>query len=287
MGHSGESADYVRFIILGHARTGSNMLAFSLNSSPHIICFGEIFLPMRGTIGYFVKGYDNSSVDDRALRNRDFKRFLEERIFCAHPRAIHAVGYKMAYVHFPWFPGLLEWMTGDTELRVLHLKRRNLLRLLVSLRIAQTTGKWMDVQPATIAARLTPVNALRAVRHPLRAADSLRRQLQREKPTREPDRAPVLLKEAECRDFFRDVERDADHYGGLFRHHPCLTLYYEDLLRDYEGVFNQVQAFLDLEPRTLSITTRRQNPEPLHKLIANYGELRAAFEGTPEASFFE
>jgi len=35
--------DYQKFIILGMGRTGSNMLASSLRSHSHIVCYGEIF----------------------------------------------------------------------------------------------------------------------------------------------------------------------------------------------------------------------------------------------------
>ena len=32
---------------------------------------------------------------------------------------------------------------------------------------------------------------------------------------------------------------------------------------------------------------RRQNPEPLRELLANYDELYEAFRGTPYAAFFD
>ena len=35
--------DYARFIVLGHARTGSNMLLSMLNSRPELLVHGEVF----------------------------------------------------------------------------------------------------------------------------------------------------------------------------------------------------------------------------------------------------
>jgi hypothetical protein len=281
------SRDYVRFIILTYARTGSTMFAASLNSSPNIICFRELFNPIMDGIGFHVDGYDNASAQDRALRDQDFAKFLEDRIFCEHPKEIGAVGFKMPYVHFGSVPGLLEWLVGDTDIRVLHLKRRNPLRMLVSLRIAQTTGGWSEDRKGTLASKFRPANAARAARHPLRAANRLRKFLWPKEPPWKSLRAPVTLSEGECRTFFAEIERDSSHYGGLFGGHPQLTLSYEDLVEDRKNAFNQAQSFLGVKPRSLAVTTRRQNPEPLHKLIANHDELYAAFKNTPEAAFFD
>jgi hypothetical protein len=280
------STDYVRFIILSSPRVGSNMLASALNSSRDIICFRELFNAFSGFIDFSVEGYDNASAEDRALRNRDFKEFLQRRIFCQHAEGTRAVGFKMPYVHFRFFPGLLEWLVADGDLRVLHLRRRNLLRMLVSLRIARKTGRWAVDRKGTLLSKFRPSNAARAARHPLRAADRLRRFIQPGEAARESLRGPITLSEQECRDFFAKVERDSDHYGGLFGEHPQLSLYYEDLQADRRRAFDEVQSFLGLKPRPLAITTRRQNPEPLRELIANYDELYTAFRDGPEAVFF-
>jgi hypothetical protein len=281
-----EATTYVRFIILTYARTGSTMFAASLNSSPNIICFRELFNPIMDGIGFYVDGYDNSSAEDRALRDRDFKKFLQARIFCEYPREIRAVGFKMPHVHFRWFPGLLEWLVEHRELRVVHLERRNLLRMLVSLRIAQKTGGWSEDRKVTLASKFRPSNALRAARHPLTAANRLRKFIFPKEPAWKALRAPLTLSEEECRSFFAEVERDSAHYRHLFREHPQLTLFYEDLLQDRKRAFNQAQSFLGGKPRGLSVTTRRQNPEPLRGLLANHEELYTAFKGTPQEAFF-
>lgn len=281
------STEYVRFIILTYARAGSTMLASSLNSSPNIICFRELFNPIMDGIGYHVEGYDNSSAEDRVLRNEDLRKFLRERIFCQHPKAIRAVGFKMPHVHFSSFPGLLEGLVEDTELRVLHLRRRNLLRMLVSLRIAQRTGGWSEDRKATLASKFRLSNVPGAARHPLMATNRLWRFLRPREPAWKSLRVPLTLSETECREFFKEIERDSDYYDGLFHEHPQLTLYFEDLLKDRRAVFNRVQSFLDLKPRPLAVTTRRQNPEPLRDLIANYDELYAAFKDSPEAAYFD
>lgn len=48
-----------------------------------------------------------------------------------------------------------------------------------------------------------------------------------------------------------------------------------------------MQSFLGLTPVTLKIKTARQNPEPLAELIANYDELRDAFQGTEYEAYLD
>src|SRR3990170_2629997 len=69
-------ADYVRFIVLGDARTGSYMLVQALDSHPNITCFSELFYWQLDYVDFNVAAYDNNSPEDRALRDQDFERFL-------------------------------------------------------------------------------------------------------------------------------------------------------------------------------------------------------------------
>ncbi len=95
-----KSGDYVPFIILSDARTGSTMLAQALNSSPHITCFREVFNFLHDFIQSDVEGYDNFSETDLLLRRRDPVRFLDERIFGHYPEGVRAVGLKFHYGQF-------------------------------------------------------------------------------------------------------------------------------------------------------------------------------------------
>ena len=130
------ATDRVRFLILSGPRTGSTMLVSALNSSPEITCFGELFRFMEETVGFGaggfdIAGYDNHSVADLELRNSDFKAFLNQRIF-VEMEGVIATGFKHHYSHFLGFPGLREWLVEQRDMRVLHLRRHNLLRMLLS-----------------------------------------------------------------------------------------------------------------------------------------------------------
>ena len=281
------SNGYVRFIILSAARTGSNVLASYLNSSEQIVCFRELFnWTAKEYIDFNVAGYDRFSAEDRALRDSDYKRFLQERILCPRPKGVRAVGFKMPYDHFWGYDGLLDWLVQDADLRVLHLKRRNQLRMLVSYKIAKTTGVWLDDKKVTLASKFRPANVPGAIRRPRRSFTRLWRFL-RPKRHWQQRREPVTLSEQECRAFFERIENDEAVYIERFHGHPQVELYYEELLDRRNEVLDRVQSFLDIEPRRLTVTMRRQNPEHLRELLANYDELFEAFQGTPYAAFFD
>lgn len=277
------STDYVRFIILAQARTGSTMLVHALRSNPHIRCFGEVLNKAVPFVAFGVDGYDNSSAGDRALRDGDFRAFLRERIYCRHPEEIRAAGFKLLYGQFWDFRGLVEHLVEDTEIRVLYLQRRNILRILLSLKMAQTTGVWVKVGGS----RLTLANLRKASRHPQRAAARLPGLLRRAMHRRKAPRVRVTITKDELFKFIIKEKLTADRLDDRFREHPKLTVYYEDVISRRRTTLDQVQAFIGVEARRLDITTRQQNPEPLRQLLANYDELYEAFKDTPHAAFFD
>ena len=284
--------DYTRFVILSAARTGSNLLASALNTGEHIVCFRELFNGRSGFIDYHVEGYDNRSAEDLALRNRDFARFLEERIFVPWPERVRAVGFKMPYEHFLWFPDMLTWLQERPRVHVLHLRRRNMLRALVSLRVAQKTGGWVEDVPFTLAQALTLRYAMKAARHPLEAMTAIKRLLWPAKagkaePAWKSEREPVSFTADECRFYFDWSERTGAEYDEALKANPVLALSYEELVGDRRRALGEVQRFLDVPREGLFLTTRQQNPEPLRELLANYDELRAEFQGTRYADFFD
>lgn len=279
------STDYTRFVIVSGPRTGSHMLAQALNSSRDIVCFREVFNYLLDFVQFEVEGYDNSSARDLALREEAPLRFLDERIFCRHPEEVRAVGFKYHYAQVWGYRGLRERLVVDTEIRVVHLRRRNLLRMLVSREIAAETGVWFaeprtDLTPRRVLTRIW-ARLPNAVRMPLRAA---RRRL-----SNAPKRSQKSLTIApeELRSFIIRTKLTADHFDKVFGQHPQLTVFYEDILDDRERVLGHVQAFIGVEPRRLKVTMRQQNPEPLRELLANYDELFEAYRDSPHAWMFE
>jgi hypothetical protein len=278
-----DSTDYVRFIILSGARTGSHMLAQALDSSPRIVCFREVFNFVQDFIQFDVEGYDNFDARDISLRSENPIRFLEERIFCSYPGQIRAVGFKLHYGQSWGFPGLLERLTEDKGIRVIHLRRRNLLRMLVSLKLAQATGVFLvDSRPI-----LTPATVSKAIRHPAKAVVRLRRRLRQLTASPQTSRPRVRVPPEELFDFIVRTRIRSANWDDLFRAHPKMEVFYEDLLDRREAVFAEAQPFLGVEAVPLTVSLRRQNPEPLRELVENFDELYDAFKHAPEAAYFD
>ena len=116
--------DYKKFIVLTRNRTGSNMLISMLNSHPSIYARYEIIRTLNG-----------NTVPN--IMNKFYSRY---------PRFVKAVGFKIFYYH----PGDDESGTVWNELRrmenlyIIHLKRRNILRTVLSKEIAHVTEAWIE-----------------------------------------------------------------------------------------------------------------------------------------------
>ena len=259
------------------------MLVRALNSSSRIRCFGEVFNGELDFVPFGVEGYDDFDRRDRELRERDHAAFLSRRIYGSTPEGIEAVGFKLLYGQERDFPGLREALLDDRELRMVHLRRRELLRTVVSWKIATTTGVWVEGTQSAV----SQANALRAVRHPLRAAASLAKRLRAKVGPAAGQTAPVTLTHDECDGWFRFVQTQEVAFESAFESHKRWTLYYEDIMERPEREYRQLLEFLGMRPEKLSVATRRQNPEPVRDLVANYDELREAFAGGPYASLFD
>lgn len=226
--------NFTRFIILSRSRTGSNLLLSLLNSHPNVIAEWEIFAQLNG----------------------QSHREILARAYGRQPRRVRAKGFKFFYYHPLDDESGTLWtdLVADEAIRVLHLKRRNILRTLISRKIAGQQDVWAST-------------ADKAVATPPRKAVSFT--------------VEELVKGfAETRAWEQKGDRD-------FRHHPLLTVAYEDLTGAPAETLAQSQAFLGLPPVALTTDMKKQNPERLTDLVTNYAELKQAFAGSEWQAFFE
>ncbi len=264
------STAYKKFIVLSGPRTGSTLLVEALNSSPDIVCFGEIF-NQRQTIDYGVDGYDTNSAEDLALRSRSERDFLSERIFCNRAENVRAVGFKFHYTHFWDFPGIHQLLEEDQDILVLHLQRHNLLRVLVSLKIAEETGIYF--QHGSMRARFS--GAITGFLQRLRLA----------RPR--PSQGKVTISPDDFRQQSMAIAMTAKQWEEIFASHQILPVSYEDMAEDPQKEFARAQSFLGVTPSELRVALVRQNPQRLEELIENFTELRDAFLGTAAEWMFD
>jgi len=198
---------------------------------------------------------------DELNRRWDDVRSLREA-FSAHTRVGHSFEETLGRVYFTdsghRFVGckIFRGHVTDSELRrilalpgmrVVILRRTNVLRKYVSLLIAIRDDQWH-------ASRADPIAAAgdRAVDVDL----------------------PSFLR-------YRAMTDQAyDRFDQAVRGLPVLRITYEDLSADLDGTLRRVGKFLgagapDIEPAPHLV---RQNPEPLRMLIRNYDELRPDLE---------
>jgi LPS sulfotransferase NodH len=115
------SRDYKRFMVVGHARTGSNFLLAGLKQIDSIRIHHEVFGGHNRVIGEnFQKIYDS--------------------VYRKYPSGTAAVGFKLFYYHLTED----EWniISDNSDLLAIHLLRRNRLRTLTSLDIALASNEW-------------------------------------------------------------------------------------------------------------------------------------------------
>ena len=117
--------NFVRFIVLTRSRTGSNLLLSFLNSHPNIFCESEIFAKLDGA--------------------NPISRLLA--VFAKQPRHIRAKGFKIFYYHPLDAKADELWRVLEqrNEIRVIHLRRENILRTLLSRKIASIRGSWTEL----------------------------------------------------------------------------------------------------------------------------------------------
>jgi LPS sulfotransferase NodH len=246
------SSHYRRFVIVGTARTGSTLLINLLNSHSQVLAFGELFRSPTA-IGWDVAPFTTyKSAKLIALYRSDPQRFLDKSVFRRWPQGYAAIGFKLFYYHarIAPFNAVWEYLAQNTDIYVLHIKRRNVLEQFVSLKLAHTTDVWSLTEPVM----------------------------------RQPE--PLRLEIEDCRKHFeliRSVESDCDVF---FARHQVKNIYYEDLTADRDAGIASVEKFLGLKDEKLSTELVRQRTLPLSKAIANYKELKQAFAKTEWADFF-
>ena len=225
---------YRRFVVLSRSRTGSNMLLSFLNSHPNVYAGGEIFGRLNG---------------------RNHTKILAAA-FGKQPRYIKARGFKIFYYHPIDDKKSNIWndLVNMNDLHVIHLKRRNILRTLLSRKLAETNDVWLTTNSGS--------------------KDSV-------------SSKQVFFTVKELTEGFEQTRQWEQNGDDMFRDHNVLSVYYEDLVCDADSNFNKLTDFLGVVYVKPQTNLKRQNPERICDLISNYEELRVAFTGTQWQTFFE
>ena len=250
LGSLTQHMNYQKFIILGRSRSGSNFLRGLLNSHSQVRVFGEIF-QNKDQVGWAMDGYPQDARTIQEFRNRPVE-FLQKRVFTKFPRAIHAVGFKIFYYHArdeQWQP-VWEYLKLLQDLKIIHIKRQNILETHLSRQRALQTDRWFNLTGE-----------------------------------RDPSQ-PLSLDFQECLQDFQETRRMEGEAASFFSDHPVLDVLYEELSRDQDRVMGELLDFLNVRREPLTSETFKQSNQSLSMAIANYAELKEKFQGTPWIEFF-
>jgi hypothetical protein len=230
------------------------MLRHLLNSHPDVCCHGELMAGgLRAFTGLDPRPKLPLMTKLHQLRTADPVAFMRE--FALYPGEMNAVGFKIKYEELvlPEFAAVLQALVEDRDLKVIHLRRWNRLKRVVS-----------------------KIAAVRV--HGVYNVTS---------PSEKPSLKRFALTPAECQEDFDTVAAWEGQFAETFGNHPKIEVSYEDLVRPGSNQLREVQEFLGLEPRELQTATQKMNPDSLSEIVENYEELRAHFAGTPHAEFFQ
>ena len=238
----------VRAIILTTQRTGSTFLTDCLRSHPDIECAGEILNgdpdeprpSYRGPFKDVLKAYryarSGAWLADRWIRSFYARGSAQVRCFKAMYNQLSRP-LAMRYFH------------ENPEVRVIHLRRENLLKVHVSTLLM-----------------------------------SKRRNVQTRSPT---DPVWTRVDPGQAIASMRAARSEHEKFERAFARHPRLQLAYEELI-DGQNLQAEsaraICAFLGVHDRPMRSDLLKLNPESLREMVTNYDELAEALSRTEFAN---
>lgn len=230
-----------KFLILGHERSGSNLVVDALNAHPEVTCFNELFNadPNRKV---FAQAFHGRAYED----GEDPVRFLDQAVYI--DTNVLAVGFKLFYTQARERPASRLWtyLTERPEIFVIHLKRENLLDVFLSTKIAIRTGVWRVTEGQELPQTLPPFD--------------------------------VDPREAEL--YFNRLVAHRAWAEEQFRDHPILSVDYDELTRDFDSVARSLFAFLGVSDATPQVRMKKMSRGVVQDQIANYTGVYRRFQGS-------
>ena len=243
----------MKAIIITSQRSGSNFLRHCLESHPEVTCEGEMLIGVA-KIPSILEDWRLPAKIYKYLRGGGLRpvRILED--FIAREDA-PVVAFKAMYNHLR-NPKVRKFLQQHTDIRVMHLRRDNLLKQYVS-KMLLGKKRERNWQPHST--------------HKVRAVST------RISPE-------VAVKE------MRRVQEQFEEFERLLSHHHKIELVYEDMIDGQclsDEATKAVCGLLGLETRPMCCDYVKVNPNQLNVMVENYQELCEALRGTPFERFLD
>ncbi len=248
----------VRFIVAGTQRSGTTLIQTTLDSHPQIFCEGELFQMRRlfrkiprksyGQPGYrwWLGGRADRWLMHATWRSIAVRQYLDWFITQSDSPVF---GFKLMWNQTERFPGTLKFLEDNGYL-LLHIRRRNILRSLVSRFAARARGLH---------------HSTRAVATPL-----------------------VTLPVHDLLTRLERISTDNINWERLGEQLPYLRIDYEDYVENPTIEDERMLDFLGA-PKDVAIKSPlvKVTPNDLRKVIANFDEVAKALKGTEYEAMLE
>jgi len=191
--------NYVKFVIIARSRTGSNLLISLLNSNRKIRAFGEEFIRL---------GKNNCNT----IYNEIFPK-----------KSNKIIGFKIFYYHPIDSDDTSIWnmLMNDSNIKIIHLRRENLLRAHISHLIAAKSDKWISLEDNNI------------------GLDCKKVQIDMDE----------LFKDFETTNGYISIIKD------VFQNHKMIEISYDDLVNEKEKTMENIFKFLNAPLISRSLKT--------------------------------
>jgi LPS sulfotransferase NodH len=260
----------VKFLIITQPRSGSAWFMSCLDSHPQIHCPRLPTLFSKHNVSP-IKGFkprwlqvDKPISPYYQYRSRSFKRQIAHRVnrkklvyeFLSDLYADHlqadAVGFKVNYSQLSKYSEIVSWVK-ENDVKIIHLMRTNLLKRLVSHKIANT----------------------RNLCHSTRSVEPIKVHIDPE----------VLIA-----DFHRRQKRYARYKKRFINVYnvPYLEVSYESLVADFDAEIHKVLKFLEID-KLLALSSEfvKVNPDSLEDIVENYGDVKQTLSNTEFEKFLD
>jgi LPS sulfotransferase NodH len=252
--------DLTRFVLLSTQRSGSTWVIDMLDAHRAIAAYSEMFLADargrpswggRKDLEFFESFREQQGAAHGAQQAAVVDRYLD-RLYAVRP-GLAAVGFKLMYGQAGDHPRILDYLAEHRGL-VVHLRRRNLLDVVISRELAAARDLYHARQSDAV-----PPARLRL--EPL-----------------------ALLQELD------DLEREGVGVTRRCRHLGLDTLEvaYEELRADTRR-FADLLEFLGVDTDTTGLrsTLKRLNTRSHHEAVENYRQVKQVLAGTRFAAYLE
>lgn len=246
--------DYQKYIIIGTARTGTSMLCSYLNSHPEILCLRGVFgAKKKINFGKYYHSLPAECFDTKLIkqRNEESVKFLEQYVFKSYQKDYKAVGLKYFYDHDRHLynkNSLIDYFIKNKNIKIIHIKRTNLLKTLYSYKRALNNKNWHE---------------------------------------QETEEFKIKLPIKECEIYFNNIIKQQKRFDNLFKDR-IFQVNYEQLVTETSKILVDIQSFLEVSNQTMQQNEIKQNFNlSLNQMILNFGELKKHFSNTVFSQYFK